>query len=127
MEENALKTVVEAYVRAYNQFDIEGMLERLHEDILFENISYGIVTTSTKGIEAFKEQAETAKGFFKERKQTIVNLRISGEVAEADVTYSATLARDLPDGLDAGETINLSGKSVFKFRDDKIIHIQDIS
>lgn len=127
MEENALKSVVEAYVSAYNQFDIEGMLGCLHEDILFENISYGHVTTSTKGIEAFKEQAETAKGFFKERKQTIANLRISGEVAEADVTYSATLARDLPDGLDAGETINLSGKSVFKFRDDKIIHIQDIS
>lgn len=55
-----LQKVIENYIQAYNQFDIEGMLTDLHEDVVFENISEGILTLRTEGIDEFHTQAEKA-------------------------------------------------------------------
>lgn len=44
-----------------------------------------------------------------------------------EIDYSATLATDLPNGLKKGHKIELKGKSIFKFLDNKIIELIDIS
>lgn len=119
--------MVESYVRAYNNFDIKGMLRDLHEQIIFKNISNGETTLELNGIEAFRDQARQVVGLFTEREQKITNFVCNADVCEIEIDYSATLAADLPNGLKAGDKINLKGKSVFRFADGKIIAIEDIS
>ena len=44
-----------------------------------------------------------------------------------EVAYEGVLASDLPNGMKAGETLRLSGRSEFTFRDGKIYRITDAS
>lgn len=129
MENEKAKEIIENYIRAYNNFEIEGMLKDLDEEVVFQNISGGRVNMTTNGIEAFKKQAEEAKQYFKEREQTIKRLQFYENPAEAvaEIDYKGVLATELPGGLKAGDSINLQGKSVFKFRNNKITEITDIS
>jgi len=121
------KKIIENYIHAYNTFDIDGMLKNLHDDVRFENISNGQVSLSTNGIEELRNQAEIAKAYFKERNIQILDFIFKGETIKVEISYTGILTRDLPDGSKAGDTLKLEGKSIFRFRDDKIITIQDIS
>lgn len=127
MSDEKKKATVENYVRAYNSFDIERMLADLHDRIIFKNISNGQVTLETKGIEAFQDQARQVVSLFTEREQKINNFSFSEDRCEIEIDYQATLAADLPNGLKAGDKIELKGRSIFRFWGDKIAEIQDIS
>ncbi len=119
--------IIENYIDAYNKFDTDGMILDLHKDIKFENISNNEVNMAFNGIESFKNQAEQAKHLFKEREQKITNMRFNGDQVEVNICYRGILASDLPNGLKAGDRIELNGKSIFKFKNNKIIEIKDIS
>ncbi|WP_299826113.1 nuclear transport factor 2 family protein [uncultured Pontibacter sp.] len=121
------QNVIRSYIDAYNKFDVEGMLQHLHEQVEFENISDGKVNTTTKGKAAFGEQARQAIQYFKQRQQSISSISEKANKIEATINYNAILAVNLPNGLKAGETLTLSGKSIFTFKDGKIFTIQDIS
>ena len=127
MTDEKKKAAVENYVRAYNSFDIERMLADLHERIIFKNISNGEVTLETTGIEAFQDQAQQVVGLFTEREQKINNFSFTEDLCEIEIDYQATLAADLPNGLKAGDKIELKGRSIFRFLDEKIAEIQDFS
>jgi ketosteroid isomerase-like protein len=128
MNKNQIRQeIIEDFINAYNTFDINGMLKDLHEDIKFENISDGRVNLKTDGIEKFKKQAENTREYFKEREQKIIDLKFKEEIIEVKIKYLGILAKDLPNGLKSGDTLRIEGKSIFRFRDDKIISIQDIS
>ena len=127
MNDAEKKNLVEDYVRAYNNFDIEGMLKNLHKEVVFKNISNAEITFESKGIDAFKNQAEQAVKLFAEREQEIKNFVFGEDSVEIEINYRAKLAADLPNGLKAGEKIKLQGKSIFHFADGKISEIQDIS
>lgn len=118
---------VEQYIRAYNQFDIEGMLAQLHPDIVFQNISEGEVSLETKGLEAFREQAEEAQAFFSEREQTVTSWSFRQDTVTVGIRYRAVLAKDLPNGLRRGDPLQLDGESEFVFKGDKIIRLTDRS
>lgn len=124
---NDKQDIIENFIHAYNTFDIDGMLKDLHEDIKFENISNGQVDLTTNGIEEFKNQAEDAKEFFKERQMNIIDIKFSEDTAEVFIDYFGILAKDLPEGLKSGDTLKLQGRSVYIFKNNKIISIQDIS
>lgn len=117
--------LIERYLEAYNVFDIETMLSTLHPDIAFQNISNGEINAETHGIEAFCTLAEQSKSLFTSRKQTIINVEINEAQICIDVTFEATLAIDLPNGLKAGELLQLQGRSEFTFHDGKIVSIVD--
>ena len=121
------KSAIENYVQAYNSFKIEGMLKDLDPSVIFENISNGKVDLATDGVVAFKEQAEAAKSYFTKRKQTITNWVFADRVVTVDIQYEAVLAMDFPNGLKKGDSLQLSGRSVFYFKDGKINKIQDKS
>ena len=127
MTETERKTLLENYIRAYNRFDIEAMTANLSDNIVFKNISNGETTLELEGLNAFRKQAEQAGNWFSEREQTIEKIVFTGDGCEIDIDYQAKLAADLPDGLRAGEKINLKGKSKLRFADGKIIEILDIS
>ncbi|MFD2246346.1 nuclear transport factor 2 family protein [Pontibacter ruber] len=127
MENSEIRTIIERYTEAYNSFDVEGMMEYMHPEIVFENISDGEATLTLNGTDSFRAQAQEAAGYFSERQQRITNLEVQGDKAVVEVDYAAVLAIDLPNGLKAGDKLELQGKSVFTFKDGKIIRLQDFS
>ncbi|MNJ05657.1 hypothetical protein D3C73_1671250 [compost metagenome] len=52
---------------------------------------------------------------------------VNGDKAEVEINYEGKLAADLPNGLKAGDTIELKGKTIFLVRDQKIAVIEDYS
>ena len=127
MENPLLQQKIEEYIKAYNNFDVPGMLATLHPEIEFKNITNGEVTLAIQGIEAFKAQAQQATQFFRQRKQTITQTKFSTQQIEVWIDYQAVLALDLPNGLKAGDALALQGKSIFRFKDNLIIYLEDIS
>lgn len=122
------KQIIENYVEAYNNFDIENMLKDLDEKVIFRNVSGGTVNLETNGINEFRAQAELAKNFFSQREQKVTDLQFIGEEeVEAEIFYRATVAVSLPNGLKTGDEIKLQGKSIFRFVGAKIVEIADIS
>lgn len=119
--------VISNYISAYNNFDIEKMLTDLDENIQFENISNDVTNMTLKDLTAFRNQAEQAKNIFSKRRQTITSWKHLPNQTEIEIAYFAVLAIDLPNGLKKGESLNLSGKTIFTFLADKIIEIKDYS
>lgn len=121
------KEVIDAYVAAYNSFDVPGMVKLLHKDILFRNISNGEVDMETTGIQKFRELAEKSTKLFSSRSQTILDCSTVDGKIEVIIDYEGILAIDLPNGLKTGEKMQLRGKSVFKIEEGKITLIEDYS
>ena len=124
---DAHRALVERYLAAYNALDVPGMLETLHADVTFENLSGGRVTVRADGIDEFRALAEHAVTLFASRRQTMRRYAASEEGATIDVDYEGVLATDLGPAMRAGETIRLRGRSRFTFRDGRIAGIVDES
>ena len=125
--EASLQSTIEEYIRAYNGFDVSGMLATLHPAIEFTDVVNGEVTLTTRGLAAFEAQAQRAAQFFKQRQQTITEIQFDHQRAEVRIDYRAIVAVDLPNGTKAGDTLELKGKSIFRFENNWIISIEDIS
>ncbi len=121
------KTIINQYIKAYNEFNIEGMLKNVHPDVEFKNIANNEINVHIKGLETLKKQAEDSTKLLKKREMTIIDQIIEGDVVENKINFKAILAVDIPDGPKAGELVKLKGRSIFKFKNDKIISIEDIS
>ena len=119
--------MIENYIQAYNAFDIEGMCRDMSGEVIFQNVANGEVNLETKGIAAFREQADKAKKFFSEREQKITDIEMGTGSASVLIDYTGVLATDLSENMKAGDTLRLKGKSIFHFQDDKIIRIIDES
>lgn len=124
---NNREKIIAHYIQGHNEFDTIKMSEHLHPSLLFENIQNGVVTMSLNGLEAFLQQAEEAKSYFTTRKQTVISMVHSEYKTEVEIDYEAVLAMDFPNGMKKGDELRLKGKSVFEFRDGKIVKIRDIS
>lgn len=124
---SAQKEIIENYITSYNAFDIDGMTQDMHPNIVFENISNGQVDLRTEGLEEFTKQASAALSYFSTREQSIQSWEFEGDKVLIDIAYKAILAMDFPDGLKTGDTLELKGLSVFEFEGEKIIKIQDKS
>lgn len=122
---NDLKHLIERYIQAYNTFDIDGMMSLIHADIEFTNVAGGEVNATASGAEEFRRLAEQSSKLFASRRQTITSCATEGDRAFVGIRYEAVLAVDLPNGLKAGETLLLKGRSEFTFRDGKIVRITD--
>jgi hypothetical protein len=119
--------IIQNYIEGYNQFDINKMIADFDESVIFENIQNGETNLTLNGIGEFTAQAEKAKEYFLARKQTITSLIQDEITAIIDIDYYAVLAIDFPNGLKAGQELNMKGKSIFQFLDDKIVKLTDIS
>ena len=127
MENSNLKDLIEKYLSAYNTFNIDGMIGVLNENIHFRNISKGEVNSETKGIQEFRTLAEQSIQVFSQRRQVIKNITFTGDKAEVDIDYEGILSSDLPNGMKAGETLKIQGKSIFQMKDKMLILIEDHS
>ena len=121
------RALIERYLAAYNAFDVPGMLAVLHPDVEFRNVSNGEVTAGADGIEEFRALAERAATLFRSRRQTLTRYGEDGDGASIDVDYEGMLAADLSPELRAGDTLRLTGRTSFGFRDGRIARIVDES
>ncbi|GAB3256952.1 hypothetical protein GCM10027347_19090 [Larkinella harenae] len=115
------------YIEAYNAKDIPAMLHLLDEAVRFENVSNssGILQTNTR--QEFEQLAHQSLHFFSERRQLIRFVVLGAESAAIEIDYQATLARDLPNGLKAGDSLQLRGVSIFEMKNGKFTRISDYS
>jgi hypothetical protein len=88
--------IINDYIKAYNEFDINGMLKDLDASIKFVNISNGEVNMTINGLPAFKSQAEQAAGIFKSREQSVTGIDHRDEETEVEIAYKAILALTCP-------------------------------
>ena len=121
------RTLIDRYVAAYNAFDVAGMLAVLHPDVRFRNVSNGQETAATDGRDEFRALAKRGLEIFRSRRQTIREYYSDGERAWITVDYQGVLAKDLGPGLTAGDTLRLTGRSAFAFRDGLIVDLLDES
>jgi hypothetical protein len=127
MSHDPHRTLIDRYVAAYNAFDVPGMLAVLHRDVRFRNVSNGQETAATDGRDEFRALAKRGLEIFRSRRQTIREYYTDGERAWITVDYQGVLAKDLGPGLAAGDTLRLTGRSAFAFRDGLIVDLLDES
>ena len=120
MQPDDRQRIIEAYIKAYNAFDVERMVALMHPDITFRNYSNGQLNLSTNGIAAFRRTAEQANLLFSSRCQQVTHYAHVAETTSVDIDYEGVLAADLPNGAKAGDIIELTGKSIFGFKDGLI-------
>ncbi|EJG01469.1 nuclear transport factor 2 family protein [Flavobacterium sp. F52] len=119
--------IIQNYIEAYNQFNIDKMIADFDESIVFENIQNGEINLTLSGIKEFTAQAEKAKEYFSTRKQIVTSFIHDEITAIIDIDYYAVLAIDFPNGLKAGQELKMRGKSIFQFLDGKIVKLTDMS
>lgn len=127
MKEKLMKKIVDQYIDSYNKFDLEGMVRNLHKDMIFKNIANDEVTLRLDGKIAFKNQINQAFNLFEKREMKILEQKIGDNIVENKVDFKGVLAVDIPDGPKKNELIKLQYKTVFKFKNGRIISIEDIN
>lgn len=86
------------------------------------------ITTIRYGISEFQNIPEQAKKYFSEHEQFVTRIDFSDpEKVSVEIDYTGVPAVDLPNGLKAGEAIQMKGKSEFQFKYGKISSILDYS
>ena len=121
------RALIESFIEAYNSFDVDRMVSLMHPECSFQNVSAGVVNASAEGIPQFRELAESSKAIFSSRCQTITGYKEEADTAYVDIAYEGVLSVDLANGLKAGETLRLNGRSVYGFRDGLIYRLTDYS
>ena len=121
------RALVERYLAAYNTFDIPGMLDLLHPDVVFENVASGAVTAQARGREEFRALAEHGASLFASRRQTIRRYVATEKGADVEIDYEGVVAKDLGPALPAGATLRLAGRSRFEIAAGRISRLVDES
>ena len=119
--------IINRYIQNYNDRDIEGMLDCVTEDVVFENISNTGQSMRLEGRDQMGEVAQLSGNAFSYRRQRLVNLIIGTGKAAAEIEFEGKAAVDLPNGVKAGETIKIRGASFFEFRGRLLSRIADYS
>ena len=121
------RRLIDRYLAAYNAFDVAGMLDLLHPEVTFRNVSNGQETASADGRDEFGALAKRAVKLFRTRRQTVREYYADADRAWITVDYEGVLAMDLGPGMSAGDTLKLTGRSAFTFRDGQIVELVDES
>ncbi|MCR9453220.1 nuclear transport factor 2 family protein, partial [Vibrio alginolyticus] len=127
MLDNEKVELIESYVSRYNSFDVSGLLDLLDDDVVFENESNGEITARSEGKAEFESLASESAKIFSARQQVVTAIEMSELAATVNIDYTGTLALDLPNGLKAGQVLELKGQTYFEFQNGKISHIKDVS
>lgn len=127
MKEKIMKKIVDEYFKAYNEFNLEGMMKNIHRDVVFKNYAGGEVNLELKGKSAFRTQIQQAFALFKNREMKIVGQKFGEDMVENKIDFKGVLAMDISDELKKYDLVKLQSKSIFKFKGGKIVSIEDIN
>ncbi|MBI5680611.1 MAG: nuclear transport factor 2 family protein [Methanobacterium sp.] len=127
MKEKLMKRITDQYIKSFNEFDVEGMLKNIHRDVVFKNIAGEEVTVELNGKIAFKNQIDQPVELFEKREMKIIEQKFGDDMVENHVDFKGVLAVDIPDGPKKHDLIRLQYTTIFKFKEGKIISIEDIN
>lgn len=127
MNQEERKLIIQKYIEAYNTFDIDAMLSLFHSGCQFENYNGNQLTASANGLSELRKMMEQGRDIFSSRKQTVTEFVFEVEIAVVEISYKGRLKVDLPNGLKAGNELNLQGCSKFEFQDGLIKNLKDYS
>ena len=122
-----LDDVIARYIQSYNARDIDGMLDCVTDDVVFENISNSGGSMRLDGKDMMRQVAELSGNAFSYRRQRLINMVSGGGKAAAEIEFEGKAAVDLPNGVKAGETVKVRGASFFEFRGNLLCRIADYS
>ena len=122
-----MRELIDRYIAAYNRMDVDAMLATVHREVVFENYTAGRPSVRTLGIEELRRLAENSRHLFSARRQTITGYHQEAGVAYVQVFFEGTFAVDLPNGVRAGQSIAMPGRSEFRELDGRLVHIVDYS
>ncbi|WNL46340.1 nuclear transport factor 2 family protein [Dyella sp. BiH032] len=123
-----MRALVDNYLAAYNRMDVSAMLRTMHREVVFENYTKGVLSVRTQGADELRHLAESSLHLFSARRQLITAFREhGGDAATADILFDGTFAIDLPNGVRAGQSIALTGRSEYRARDGLLVYIADFS
>jgi len=113
------------YIEAYNAKNVERMLSCLSHDIRFTNVVAGDVTAEVIGLEEFRELAIASLEMFQARHQDISGALSVANTTIVEISYAATVAKDLPNGWHKGQQVSLKGLSLFEIGNGRIFKLID--
>lgn len=119
--------IINRYIQSYNDRDIEGMLDCVTEDVVFENISNASQSMRLEGRKQMGDVARLSGNAFSYRRQRLISLVVGEGKAAAEIEFEGKAAVDLPNGVKAGETVKIRGASFFEFRGRLLSRIADYS
>lgn len=119
--------LINIYVNGYNNFNMKKMLSPLHSKIVFENYVKDELTMKLEGVKSFKKRAQKGFEMFSKRKQELLSIEHKEDQTIVLVNYSATLKVNVGDKMKKGQVMNVSGKNIFTFQDDRISKIEEYS
>jgi len=122
-----LDDVIARYIQCYNARDIDGMLDCVTDDVVFENISNAGGSMRLDGKDMMRQVAELSGNAFSYRRQKLINVVSGAGKAAAEIEFEGKAAVDLPNGIKAGETVKVRGASFFEFRGNLLCRIADYS
>ena len=122
-----LDDVIARYIQSYNARDIDGMLDCVTDDVVFENISNAGGSMRLDGKDMMRQVADLSGNAFSYRRQRLINVVTGAGKAAAEIEFEGKAAVDLPNGVKAGETIKVRGASFFEFRGQLMSRIADYS
>ena len=122
-----MKKIIDQYFKAYNEFDLEGMVKNIDRNFVFKNYTGDEVTLELNGKPAFRTQIEQAFSLFKSREMKVIEQKFENDTVENKIEFKGVLAVDVSDELKKYDLVKLQSKSVFKFKKGKIISIEDIN
>ncbi|MEZ5999946.1 nuclear transport factor 2 family protein [Hyphomonas sp.] len=122
-----LDDVIARYIQSYNARDIDGMLDCVTDDVVFENISNAGGSMRLDGKDMMRQVAELSGNAFTYRRQRLINVVSGAGKAAAEIEFEGKAAVDLPNGVKAGETVKVRGASFFEFRGNLLCRIADYS
>ena len=118
--------IVDAYLRAYNDRDVDAMLACVSDDIVFENVSNSAPSLLIEGRTAFADLARGAAEAFISRRQSVRNCVIASGKVALEVDWEGTPRADMGK-LRAGVQVSIRGASFFVIDGDRIGRITDLS
>ena len=122
-----LDDVIARYIASYNARDIDGMIDCVTDDVVFENISNSGQSMRLDGKDMMRQVADLSGNAFSYRRQRLVNVVTGAGKAAAEIEFEGKAAVDLPNGGRAGETVKIRGASFFEFRGNLLCRIADYS
>jgi ketosteroid isomerase-like protein len=122
-----MRELIERYLGAYNRMDVDGMLATMHREVVFENYTAGVLSVRTQCADELQRLAESSRYLFSARRQLVLAYEERDGTATVHILFDGTFAVDLPNGVRAGQSITLGGRSEFRQRDGLLVYIADYS
>ena len=121
-----MKEIVQKYINAYNESNVEAMISLIHPDFIFESKTNGFVSFTTKGKHSFRQICNIAKNNYKHRKQVIEGFKEFENKIEVNLYFKATLAIDIEEMGKKDEQVSFETKTIFELKDGLIYKITNL-